>query len=186
MARSLWMGLSLLTAAALAGCATPPAEPQPEPPPAEAPPSASPRPSTIGSDQSFINQAIGMGEAESGMGRLADGKAASKPLRAFAARMTTEHTRANQQLAMLAKRLNLQVAPPPDQPPPELLTTTGPEFDRQYLDLVIKSHQNMIALFESEANNGQDVRVKHYAGSMLPVLRHHLHEAETMAHQAGV
>jgi putative membrane protein len=188
MAKSLWIALPLLTIITLAGCSNPPPPPaaSPPPPPAQAPPPPPPGPPTVSSDQDFINQATGTGAFEIGMGRLAHGKASSKAVRAFAEHMVADHTIANRHLAALAKRLKLEVAPPPDQPPPELLTTSGPDFDKAYIGLVIKAHQDMIALFESEANGGQDARVKHYARSTLPELRHHLHEAETIAHRLGL
>ncbi|HTZ35690.1 MAG TPA: DUF4142 domain-containing protein, partial [Stellaceae bacterium] len=120
------------------------------------------------------------------MGRLARSKATTRPIRTLAERMVSGHTHANQQLAALAKRLHITAAPPPDQPPPELLTSTGPEFDRQYVGLVIKAHRDMIALFESEANGGGDPRAKRWARGMLPELRHHLREAEAIGHRLGV
>ena len=51
---------------------------------------------------------------------------------------------------------------------------------------MVKAHQDTIALFESEANGGQDTRVKRFARSMLPELRHHLHMAETIAKKLGM
>jgi putative membrane protein len=187
MPRSVWTALPLLVLIALAGCATPPpppAAPPPAAPPPEAPP-LPPGPPGASSDQDFINQAMGMNAAEIGAGRLAHGKAASKAVKAYAARMITDHTQADKHLAALAKRLNIQPSPPPDQPPPDLLTASGPDFDKQYIALMVKSHQDAIALFESEANGGQDPRLKHYARSMLPTLHHHLHEAEAIGQKLG-
>jgi putative membrane protein len=179
--------LSLAGLIALAGCAVPPptSAPPPVPPPASEAPPAPSGPPTATSDQDFINQAIGMGDSEIGMGRLARGKAASKAIRLYAEHMVSGHTTANQRLAGLAKHLKLTVSPPPDQPPPDLLATVGPAFDKAYIDLAIKSHQDMIALFESEANNGQDPRAKHFARIMLPELHHHLHEAEMIGQKLG-
>jgi putative membrane protein len=191
MAKSLWAALPLLAVIALAGCATPPppappAAPPPAPPSPEAAPPAPPGPPTASSDQDFINQALGLGAAEIGMGRLAEGKASSRPIRALAAHMIADHTHANERLAALAKHLKLDAQPTPDQPPPELLTSSGPEFDKAYVGLIIAAHKNLIALFESEANNGQDSRIKHDARTMLPILRHHLHDAETIGHTIGL
>jgi putative membrane protein len=190
MPKSPWTALPLLAVIALAGCATPPspppAAPPPAPPPAEAAPPAPPGPPAASSDQDFINQAMGMGAAEMGMGRLAEGKAASKPIRALAARMIADHTRENGRLAALARHLNIDVKPTPDQPPPELLTSSGPEFDKAYIGLVIATHRNLIGLFESEANNGQDPRIKHYARGVLAILHHHLHDAEAIGHTIGL
>lgn len=189
MARSLWTALALLTVAALAGCAVPklaPPAPPPPPPASEAPPPAPPTPHTAGSDQDFINQAAGLNASEIGMGRLAHGKGAAKPLRFFAQRLSLEHIELNKRLAVLAKHLRLDIAPPPDQPPPDLLTTIGPDFDRHYMALVIKGHQDLIALYESEASGGQDIRAKHFAREVLPILRFDLKEAETLAHKLGI
>ncbi|HZK91607.1 MAG TPA: DUF4142 domain-containing protein, partial [Stellaceae bacterium] len=145
-----------------------------------------PGPPSASSDQDFINQAMGMGASEIGMGRLARGKAASKAVKALAARMVMDHMQANHRLAVLAKRLKIEASPTPDQPPPDLLTASGPDFDKAYISLVTKAHQDMIALFESEAQNGQDTHLKRYAKSMLPVLHRHQHEAETIGQKLGV
>lgn len=190
MSRSLRMVLVALTMAAVAGCAVPTPPPTaPAPPPAppapEAPPPAPPAAPTASSDQDFVNEAAGMNASEIGMGRLARGKGAAKPLRFFAQRMTLEHIQLNKRLAILAKHLKLDIAPPPDQPPPELLTTIGPDFDRHYMALVIKGHQDLIALHESEASGGRDIRAKYFAREVLPMLRFHLKEAEVLGRKLG-
>jgi putative membrane protein len=189
MTRSLRMALVLLTLSALAGCVVPqPTAPSPAPA-TPAAPEATPAPPggpTAASDQDFFNQATGLNNSEIGMGRLAHGKGAAKPLRLFAQRMVVEHTEFNHRLAALAKHLGLELAPTPDNPPPDLLTTIGPDFDRHYVDLVNKGHQDLIALYESEAEGGQDVRVKHLAREVLAMLRVHLKEGEALAQKLGI
>jgi putative membrane protein len=185
--KSVQTALALLAVVLLASCAAPappPAPPAAPPPAPEAAPQ--PGPPSASSDQDFLNQAMGMGAAEIGMGRLAHGKAASKAVKALGARMVADHTGANHRLAALAKHLKIDVTPTPDQPPPDLLTSSGPAFDKLYIDMAIKAHQNMIALFEGEANSGQDPRVKHLARSMLPELHHHLRESEAIGKQLGL
>jgi putative membrane protein len=189
MARSLWTTLAALTIAALAGCAVPQPPTAPTPPASPAPeasPPAPPGPPGASSDQDFINQAAGLNAREIGMGRLAHGKGAAKPLRLFAEHMALEHIELQKRLAALAKHLTLDVVPPPDRPPPELLTTIGPDFDRHYMDLVIKGHQDLIALYESEADGGQDIRAKHFAREALPMLRLHLKEAGELSRRIGI
>jgi len=187
MPRSAWFAVPLIALTALAGCAVAPQPqqaPPPAPPPTEAPPPP-PGPPTAGSDQDFINQALGLGASEIGMGRLARGKAQSREVYAFAGRMIADYTKANHRLVALAKRLKIDPSPTPDQPPPELITTSGPAFDKQYVDLVLKSHQSAIALFESEANGGQDPRAKHLAREMAVELRHNARVAEAIAKKLG-
>ena len=190
MARSLWMALAALTMAALAGCAVPKPATAPAPPPPPAPeappPPAPPAAPSANSDQDFINQAAGMNAREIGMGRLAHGKGAAKPLRLFAQRTSLEHIELQRRLSWLAKRLKLEVAPPPDRPPPKLLTTIGPDFDRHYMALLVKGQQDLISLYESEANGGQDIRAKYFAREALPLLRFQLREAEALARRLGL
>ncbi|HYM72608.1 MAG TPA: DUF4142 domain-containing protein [Stellaceae bacterium] len=188
MRSSAWIALPLLATIALVGCSSPPPPPAAPPPPAPAAPPeppAPPSPPVASSDQQFIDMALGMGNSEIGMGRLARGKAASHAVKALAGRMVAEHTRANQRLTALAKHLKITASPPSDQPPPELVAATGPDFDKQYIEMVIKSHQDAISLFESEANGGQDPRAKRFAHGMLPTLRRHLHEAEAIGKKLG-
>jgi putative membrane protein len=187
MPRTAWIALPLIAMLALAGCVTAP-QPQPAPPPAppaEAPPPPPPGPPTASSDQDFFNQALGAGAGEIGMARLARGKAQARDVRVLAERMIADHSAADRRLKALAKRLKLDVSPTPDEPPPELIAASGPDFDKQYIDLMIKAHQNAIALFESEANGGQDPRAKRLAREMLPELRHHLRLAEAIAKKLG-
>lgn len=192
MARSLWMALAGLMMAALAGCMVPPPSTAPSPPAPEAPPPAAqvpPAPAaapSASSDQDFINQAAGLNAREIGIGRLARGKGAAKNIRLLAAHLALEYTELDRRLALLAQRLNLQVAPPPDRPPPVLLMAIGPNFDRHYLDLVVKSHQDMISLYESEERGGQDLRARAFAREALPALRQHLREAQSIATKTGV
>jgi putative membrane protein len=175
---------------ALAACAPMPKPAAPEAPaPAEAPPpeaaSAPPAAPAASTDQDFLNQALGLGDSQIGMGRLAHGKGAARAVRSFAEQMVMAHTFTNRRLVLIAKHLKLEAAPPPDQPPPELLTTMGPEFDRAYLTMAIAGHQNLIALCESEAANSQSPHLKHFARGLLLELRHHLVEAEALAHRVG-
>jgi putative membrane protein len=189
MSRSAWMVLPVVALLTLAGCSSappPPPAPPPAPPAAPAPPPPPPGPPTASSDQDFINQALGAGAGEIGMARLARGKAQSREIRAFAEHMIVDHTQANKRLEALAKRLKIEVSPTPDQPPPELIAAGGPDFDKQYIGLAIKTHQDAIALFQSEATGGQDPRAKHLARSMLPELQHHLHMAEAIGKKLGL
>jgi putative membrane protein len=188
MPRTAWIAASLVALVALAGCVPAP-EPNPAPPaapPAAEPPPPPPGPPTASSDQEFVNLALTLGAGEAGMGRLAHGKAASPDVRNFAEHMTKEYVEDSKRLEALAKRIKIEPAPPTDQPPPELITSTGPDFDKQYLGLVIKTHQDMISLYESEANGGQDPRLKHYARTTLPALQHHLRLAQELANRLGL
>lgn len=188
MPKSAWIALPLLAVVAIAGCSSPPpppSAPPPAPPPALAPPPPPPAPVAT-SDQQFINMALGMGAREIGMGRLAQGKAAAKPVKALATRIVADQTHVDGRLRALAKHLKLIPSPPPDQPPPDLIAASGPDFDKQYLRALISGHQDAISLFESETTSAQDLHAKQLARTMLPLLRHHMHEAQALGKKLGI
>lgn len=184
--------LSVIALTALAACSTsaprPAVAPAPPPmaaapPPPPAPPPAAPAPApTASSDQEFIDQAATSGIAEVAGGQAARTGAKSRAVRAFGARMVADHTRANNRLMALARRLKMPVTPAGEPPAP----APGPEFDRQYIGEQVSAHQQAIALFESEAQSGQNPQLKRFAAQSLPMLRHHLQMAEGIARRMAM
>ncbi|MBV9829863.1 MAG: DUF4142 domain-containing protein [Alphaproteobacteria bacterium] len=189
MARSVArFGITAFALVALAGCShnqpPPPVVAPPAPPPAaEAPPPAPPAP--VSADQQFLDQAASGGMAEVEMGRMAEQQTKNRAVRAFAARMVRDHSAANNKLMALAKRENMTPGPgtPPDTS--SLSGQSGPDFDKAYISGQVQAHQDTIAAFEAEANNGQDAGLKRFARSSLPMLRSHLHQAEALAKRLG-
>jgi putative membrane protein len=55
---------------------------------------------------------------------------------------------------------------------------TGPDFDKEYMDLMVKDHKENIREFEEQVEDGSDLEIKEWASSKLPTLRNHLEEAE--------
>jgi putative membrane protein len=51
---------------------------------------------------------------------------------------------------------------------------------------MIKDHDEDIAMFEKEAESGQDPEAKAYAAATLPTLRAHLRKIKAIASSAGV
>jgi predicted outer membrane protein len=63
----------------------------------------------------------------------------------------------------------------------KLSKLTGAAFDREYIQGQIKDHAKTAALFESQAKNGQDARLKEYATTLLPSIRKHGQMASDIA-----
>jgi predicted outer membrane protein len=63
----------------------------------------------------------------------------------------------------------------------KLTKLTGAAFDREYMQGQVKDHAKTAALFESQAKNGQDVRLKEYATTLLPSIRKHGQMASDIA-----
>jgi len=59
-----------------------------------------------------------------------------------------------------------------------LSAKTGKEFDKAYSSMMVKGHQEAIALFETTVMDTKDADVKTMANKTLPGLKTHLKHAE--------
>jgi putative membrane protein len=59
-------------------------------------------------------------------------------------------------------------------------TTETNYSDSDYISSQIKAHQDAIALFQNESQNGQDPQLKAFAQKTLPKLEHHLHALQAL------
>jgi putative membrane protein len=103
-------------------------------------------------------------------------------VRQFGERMVRDHTKANRQLmsiltaegltppqAMLDKDISMFN---------QLAKLNGAAFDRAYMKHMVEDHKEDVALFEKEAKDGKDAKVKAFAEQTLPVLKEHRKLAE--------
>src|SRR5438067_10443419 len=165
--------LSLVAVLGLAACAQQQAA---------APPPAAPAP--LRGDQNFVDRAALGTASEIELGQLARTRAASPAVRAFGARVVTDHREANARLRRLERRLQMLPATAPP-PPRQLAAQFGADFDRQFIADQIKNHQEAIQLFEAEARTGQDPRLRKYASDTLPMLYRNLQQAQAIAARLG-
>lgn len=97
--------------------------------------------------------------------------------------MKTDHSAANTELDAVAKQKNISVPDTVDSEHSkkyyELAEKTGSDFDKAYVDMMVKGHKDVIDFFEKESNDGKDQELKSWATMKLPTLRHHLEMSET-------
>jgi putative membrane protein len=140
------------------------------------------RQGALGADSDFVQKAASGGMLEVRLGKLAESNAANVAVRRFGARMVRDHTKANQQL--LAVLSNQGIAPPRAMLDKDITTFNqlakmrGAEFDRAYMKQMVEDHKEDISLFEKEAKDGKDAKVKAFAEKALPTLKEHLKLAE--------
>jgi putative membrane protein len=136
-------------------------------------------------DEHFIHEAAAGGMMEVELGRLATERAASADVKAFGQRMVTDHSKANQQLTQIAtsKGITLSKALPADkqQERDRFARLSGAEFDRMYMDHMVKDHKKDVSEFEKQAEKGTDPALRTFAQQTLPTLREHLTLAESLA-----
>jgi putative membrane protein len=136
-------------------------------------------------DTTFLNEAGRAGAEEVAAGQLAQTKAASRPVRRFAARMVTDHGAINQELMTLAQSKGITPTTAPDDAHTDMMKNLqmlrGRAFDRAYMTGEVADHQAAVTLFQNEAQNGTDPAVKAFAAKDLPVLQSHLSMAQQLA-----
>jgi putative membrane protein len=136
-------------------------------------------------DQKFLKEAAGGGMAEVELGKLAVQKASHPEVKAFAQHMVDDHSKANEQLKAM---VNPQGITLPTELPSEAKKThdklsklSGAEFDRAYVQDMVKDHRKDVKLFEDQAKNGKDPTLKQFAQATLPTLKEHLQKVEQLA-----
>jgi len=139
----------------------------------------------INPDEHFVHEAAAGGMLEVELGRLAAERASSAEVKAFGQRMVTDHGKANQQLTRIAssKGMTLARALPADKQRERdmFARLSGAEFDRMYMDHMLKEHKKDVAEFEKQAEKGTDPAIRSFAQQTLPTLREHLTLAESLA-----
>lgn len=137
----------------------------------------------------FVDNAAAGGIAEIETSRLALEKSSSADIKKFANMMITDHSKANDELAALAKKNDIEV---PDettlvkQAKEKILEMRDESFDEAYANNQVKAHEDTIKLFEKQANTVTDDKVKGatdlkgFAHKMLPALKKHLEMAKEL------
>ena len=135
-------------------------------------------------DRTFVMQAGQLGMMEVELGRLAVERGSSAGVKQYGQQMVEEHTRANQELMQLARQKKVEL-------PTEMSTQntatidrlsglSDRSFDTAYKQAMIDSHNQAIALFQAQSQQGQDPQLKAWATQKLPNLQAHLEMVDQM------
>ncbi len=129
-------------------------------------------------DRQFIKKAAVGGAAEVELGTLATQRASRPAVRDFGVKMVKDHGAANAELAMLAKSKGVDAPTTLDAAHQavrdRLMALQGPDFDRAYMQEMVKDHTQDVAEFEKAAQTASDTDLRTWAAGKLPTLREHL------------
>jgi len=133
-------------------------------------------------EQAFLKEAAQGGLAEVQMGRLAAQKGQSQEVRQLGQKLVQDHSKANQELKLLAAQKNITL---PQEIPTEhqaalshLKSLEGSEFDKAFKQHAVEDHQKDIQKFQTASQTAADTDVKAFAQKTLPVLQQHLKMAQ--------
>lgn len=133
-------------------------------------------------DRKFVEEAAAGGLAEVQMGQLASERAESPEVKQFGQRMVQDHGKANDQLKQLAQSKGVDLPAQTDKSHQKkiekLQKLNGAQFDKQYMDDMVKDHKKDVKDFQKEAKKAKDADVKNFAAQTAPTLEEHLKMAE--------
>jgi putative membrane protein len=141
--------------------------------------------STGKADRQFLTEAASANLMEVELGRRAATRAASDRVKQFAQRMVDDHTKANDDLKQVAGRLSVTLPATMTkqhrQQVDRLSRFRGTEFDRAYMQAMLKDHQEDVQKFRRQAESATDPDLKEFASSTLPTLESHLQMAQDIS-----
>lgn len=141
-------------------------------------------PSISPAEQEFMTNAAHANLSEIEMARIALQKSDDIDVREYAKLVQSDHLNALTDLADLMKDQNV---PQPKSPPPDAAQDiaranilTGPEFDREFINMMVADHQKAVEMFRDETTATQNPDVKKYVEVVLPKLEMHLEKAQRL------
>jgi putative membrane protein len=136
-----------------------------------------------GADVNFIRDQLEDGRAEIQLGQLATERATHPQVKQFAQMMVHDHQMAGDELKQAAAAASVPVDAPaePDgdhrDVHEELLKLTGRDFDRKYIDTMVKEHEEAVNELEAK-QDAENMQVRQWASKTLPKVREHLEQAK--------
>lgn len=135
-------------------------------------------------DQEFVTKAAQGGLAEVKLGEMASTNGASDAVTTFGEHMVSDHGKANDELKSTAtgKGANVPTTPSAEQQATaaRLAKLKGAAFDAEYAKVMVKDHQETVALFKKESSAGKDPELKAFAAKTLPTIEQHLKMAQAL------
>lgn len=117
--------------------------------------------------------------------KLALKQATSPKLKAFAKKMISDHTLAEQKLGVAAKPSGAMVEMKLDDPHQAMVTAlegkTGADFDKGYVADQVAAHQDTDALLTGYKKSGTDAKLKGWATKTLPTVKMHAKMISTIS-----
>ena len=130
-----------------------------------------PKPAKLSTkDKTFMMNAAKGGMMEVEWGKLAARHGQNAEVKKFGNRMVTDHSKANNELMMLAKEEGVAL--------PATKSSGKWKSDKDYMDMMVKDHEKDLAEFQKEAKEGSDPDLKKFADKTSKVVQQHLSMAK--------
>jgi len=128
-------------------------------------------------DRTFATKAAQGGMAEVQAAKIALQHGVDGDVRMFAQHMLDDHSKANMKLMRIAANQGIALPAHTDAMHQmgleKLSNLSGSQFDRAYINAMVKDHVATVSLFQHEANTGRNGALRQFASSTLPTLKQH-------------
>lgn len=135
-------------------------------------------------DQKFVTEAASGSLFEIEAGKLAVQKASKPEVKEFGQTMIDDHSKASQELKTLAASKNIQLPEQMSQKHRQdlekLSKYSGADFDKNYMEMMVKDHKKDVSEFRKQANDGKDPDLRAWASKKVAALEEHLTMAQDM------
>ncbi len=137
-------------------------------------------------ERAFVSKALEGGETEVQLGQLAQQKSQSNDVKQFAQKMVIDHGQmADKWFKPIAQQLGVSGPKGPSKKDKKeiakLQGLSGEEFDREYITMMVKDHQQDLKDFKDEAQVAQNPNVKQIAEQGSTIISQHLQLIEQIA-----
>ena len=123
--------------------------------------------------------------AEIAAGKVAAQKASSPEVKKFGQHMVDEHSKMLEEGSKLAQAKGMKPPAGPDKKHQDALQklqkASGGDFDRQYMQQMVKDHQEVLKVAEKTAKGAKDAELKAHAEKGVPHIKEHLAEARKIS-----
>lgn len=138
-------------------------------------------------DAQFLVNAAEINLEEISLGQLAQKNGNTADIKELGKMMEVGHTKSLAELTSLAKQKTITIPASSTDDAKEahkkMDKKSHENFDKEYCDKMVKSHQDAISLFEKASNESTDSDIKAWATLTLQELRTHLDHALTCQHK---
>jgi len=136
-------------------------------------------------DAGMMRQMAQSDLAEVQAGKVGAQKASSDEVKKFAQHMVDDHGKQLSEARDLAKKKNMQLPSQPMKKHQEAMKkleqASGTEFDKAFMQQMVKDHQDALKLAQNAAKKAKDKELKAAAEKAVPVIQNHLEMAKKIA-----
>ncbi|SOD93795.1 DUF4142 domain-containing protein [Caenispirillum bisanense] len=140
-------------------------------------------------DRKFAKEAATGNMMEVQLGELAQKQGQNDQVKQFGERMAQEHGKAQDKLKQILQQAKAEV---PQQLPQDaqqkvdrLTQQKGEQFDRAYMEMMVKDHEKDLQAYRQYTKQGQFQALVTYADQTTPILEQHYQQAQDVAKQVG-